>query len=728
VRQGFACRIIEKKGLNLQIVFLKLFFPTPVKMNRLIKIFCTMFILTLTACQSENNPLLLPFNTPFETPPFHKIRHEHYVPAFKAGMEAEQREIQALVANPAPADFENTIEALARSGQVLGRVSRIFYPLNNAETDPGMQEIAREVAPLLSDHRNDILFNESLFARVQAVYEQRDSLELTPEQATLLERTYLSFARNGASLQGEARERLREISRELSELSLKFSDNVLAETNAFVLHITDENDLSGLPESQVEAAAQAAQSREMQGWVFTLHAPSLFPFLQYADNRELRRKIFTAMSRRGYQGNEYDNRENVERIVNLRLERAMLLGYSSHADFVLVERMAENADNVNRFLDELLQASYPAAQKELEAVQAHAQKTGADFQLMPWDWSYYAEKLRKARYDLDQELLRPYFRLEDVKQGIFGLTHHLWGLSYRENQEIPVYHPDVKAYEVYDAQERFLAVLYLDFFPREGKSGGAWMTSYRSQEKVNGMDVRPLISVVCNFSKPTPTRPSLLTFNEFNTFLHEFGHALHGIFSDVTYPGLSGTSVYRDFVELPSQIMENWALERGFLDMFARHYETGEGIPGELVDRIIASKNYNAAYAMVRQLSFALADMGWHSITRPLEEPVDVFEARAMEPAQLFPRLENSMMGTYFEHIFAGGYAAGYYSYKWAEVLDADAYQVFRENGIFDKTTAEAFRSHILSKGGSEHPMVLYKRFRGSEPTIDALLERDGLK
>ena len=697
-------------------------------MNRFNKIFCVMFILLMSACQPDNNPLLAPFTTPFETPPFHAIRHEHYVPAFKAGMAAEQHEIQALVNNPAPPDFENTIEALARSGQVLGRVSRIFYPLNNAETDPGMQEIAREVAPLLSDHRNDILFNEALFARVQAVYDQRDALELNAEQATLLERTYLSFARNGASLKGDARERLREISRELSDLSLKFSDNVLAETNAFILHITDEKDLSGLPESQVEAAAQAALSRELEGWVFTLHAPSLFPFLQYADNRALRQKMLTAMSRRGYQGNEYDNRENVERIVNLRLERARLLGYPSHADFVLVERMAENAGNVNRFLDELLQASFPAAQQELEAVQAHAQTLGAGFKLMPWDWSYYAEKLRKARYDLDQELLRPYFRLENVTQGIFDLTHRLWGLSYRENKDIPLYHPDVKAYEVYDAKERFLAVLYLDFFPREGKSGGAWMTSFRSQERVNGQDIRPLVSVVCNFSKPTQTRPSLLTFNEFNTFLHEFGHALHGMFSDVTYAGLSGTSVYRDFVELPSQIMENWALERGFLDMFARHYQTDEAIPGELVDRIIASKNYNAAYAMVRQLSFALADMGWHSITRPLEAPVDVFEARAMAPAQLFPRLEDSMMGTYFEHIFAGGYAAGYYSYKWAEVLDADAFMAFRENGIFDQATAEAFRGHILSRGGSEHPMVLYKRFRGSEPAIDALLERDGLK
>lgn len=687
-----------------------------------------MILLVMNACQGDNNPLLKPFNTPFETPPFDVIGHEHYIPAFEKGMEEEKKEIDQIVSNPEVPTFANTIEALARSGSLLSRVSGIFYPLTDAETNPQMQEVARHMAPLLADHGNDILFNEALFARVKAVYDSREQLDLSPEQATLLEKTWLSFARNGASLDEGSRQRLRELSRELSELSLKFSDNVLAETNDYFLHITDESRLSGLPESQIEAAAQAARSRQLEGWVFTLHAPSMVPFLQYADDRELRRELFVASSRRGFRGNENDNRENVKRIVNLRLERARLLGYPSFADFVLVERMAQNASNVNGFLEQLLKASFEPAKNEIQQVQQHAWKSGADFQLQAWDWTYYAEKLRQQKYDLDQEMLRPYFQLENVIQGVFGLTNRLWGLRYTENKNIPVYHPDVKAYEVYDGDDKFLAILYLDFFPREGKGSGAWMTSFRAQQKRDGKDIRPFISIVCNFSKPTDSRPSLLTFNEFNTFLHEFGHALHGMLSDVTYPGLAGTSVYRDFVELPSHIMENWAVEREFLELFARHYQSGEAIPADYIDKIIASRNYNAAYAMVRQLGFGITDMAWHSITQPLEEPVDVFEARAMQPAQLFPRLEDAMMGTSFGHIFAGGYAAGYYSYKWAEVLDADAYQAFREKGIFDRSTADAFRQNILSRGGSEHPMELYKRFRGKEPSIDPLLERSGLK
>jgi peptidyl-dipeptidase Dcp len=698
------------------------------KMSRLQKFFIMMILFATTACQEQSNPLLSSFETPHQTPPFDKILHEHYLPAFEEGMRQEKLDIQAIIDNDEPADFYNTVEALVRAGKLLSRVNAIFFNLNIAETDSKMQEIARQVSPLLADHRNDILFNTELFNRVREVYQQRDILDLTAEQQTLLQKTYLSFQRNGANLDEKSRERLREISRELSELSLIFSDNVLAETNSYILHITDEQKLSGLPESQIEAASMAARKRELDGWVFTLHAPSIMPFLQYADDRELRQEIFSAHSRRGFNGNEYDNRQNVERIVNLRLERAKLLGYPSHADFVLVERMAENAGNVNQFLDQLLKASLPAAKKEVEQVQQYASELGADFQIQAWDWSYYAEKLRKQRYDLDQELLRPFFQLENVKHGIFELTNILWGLKYVENKQIPVYHPEVYAYEVYDEQDIFLGVLYLDFFPREGKSGGAWMTSFLSQEKINTLDIRPHISIVCNFSRPTETRPALLTFNEFVTFLHEFGHALHGLMSDVTYRGLAGTSVYRDFVELPSQIMENWAVEREFLDMFAKHYQTREAIPVELVDKIIASRNYNAAYAMIRQLGFGLADMAWHSIREPLDVPVADFEARAMAPAQLFPRLEKAMMGTFFEHIFAGGYSAGYYSYKWAEVLDADAYHVFRQNGIFDRSTARSFRENILAKGGSEHPMMLYKRFRGSEPSIDPLLERSGLK
>lgn len=678
---------------------------------------------------SENiNPLLREFNTAFGTPPFGDIRHEHFLPAFKAGIAEGLQEIDFIARNTEAPSFENTVAALSGSGRTLNRVSNVFYPLNDAETDTQMQEIAREAAPLLADYHNDILFNQGLFERVKAVFAKREELQLSAEETTLLEKTYRMFVRNGAGLDAASKARLREISRALSELSLKFDDNLLAETNSWFLHLSSKDDMSGLPESQLEAAAAEASKRGLEGWVITLKAPSMWPFLQYADRRALREQVFRAANRRGYNGNQYDNREVIRQIANLRLERANLLGYATHAHFVLEERMAESPQKVKDFLQELLEAARPRAMKDLEEVQQLAQETGADHPIEYWDWYYYAEKMRKARFDFDQELLRPYFELDHVIEGVFELAGRLWGLRFVPNKKIPVYHQEVTAFEVYDEHDSFLAILFLDFFPREGKSPGAWMTGFREQERLHGQDIRPLVSLVCNFTRPTETKPSLLTHGEFNTFLHEFGHALHGMLSQVTYSDLSGTNVYRDFVELPSQIMENWAVEREYLDLFARHYLTGERIPAEMVEKIVATQNFHAAFAAMRQLAFGLNDMAWHSITEAETNEVAAFERAAMEPARLFPPVSDTLVSGSFAHIFAGGYAAGYYSYKWAEVLDADAFRLFKEKGIFDRSTAAAFREHILSKGGSEHPMVLYKRFRGSEPTIDALLEREGLR
>jgi peptidyl-dipeptidase Dcp len=698
--------------------------------NQMRKYCYILFMMTfaMSGCSENTNPLTTAFKTPFETPPFDLVRHDHYAPAFREAIEQGLQEVKKVATSAEAPTFQNTIEALARSGELLSRVSDIFYNLNSAETDARMQEIAREVAPWVSDYSNDILFNKELFERIHTVYDQREALGLNPEQYTLLEKTYRSFYRNGALLNEDGQSRLREISRELSELSLRFQDNVLAETNAFLLHLTNEKDLAGLPETAVDAAAQLARSRNLEGWAFSLHAPSYLPFMQYADNRELRQRLFMAYAMRANQDNEYDNKEILQKIANLRLERARLLGYPTYADFVLEERMAENPGKVNDLLNQLLTAARPNAEREVEEIRRLAADFGAEGELMPWDWSWYSEKLRKQRFDLDEEALRPYFELESVKQGVFELTRRLWGLNYVRNRKIPVYHPDVDVYEVYEEDGAFLAILYLDFFPREGKSPGAWMTSFRSQQKQDDKDIRPHISVVCNFSKPTGTRPSLLTFQEVTTFLHEFGHALHGMMSDVTYPTLSGTSVYRDFVELPSMIMENWAVEKDFLDLFAVHYETGERIPEEMVRKIIEARNFNAGYGILRQLGFGLNDMAWHSITDSVVSDIFSFERQAMQPAALLPAVDQVLVSPAFAHIFAGGYAAGYYSYKWSEVLDADAFRVFRENGIFDRETAASFREHILAMGGSEHPMTLYKRFRGQEPAVDALLERDGLK
>jgi len=689
-----------------------------------------MMVLLAVSCQdnTDSNPLLSKFDTPYQTPPFDKIKHEHYKPALDSAISMARHEIDAIVNNPAEPTFENTIEALDRSGKLLADVSNILFNLNEAETDSILQQIVIEASPILTDFSNDINLNPDLFKRVKAVWEKRDSLKLTAEQQMLLDKTYKGFVRNGANLNEADKEKYRAISRELSELTVKFNQNVLAETNSYKLHITNEADLAGLPQSLIDAAAYTAKQKGLDGWVITLDYPMYGPFMKYADNRELRKQLYMAYGSRCFKGNEYDNQKIAMRIANLRLELANLLGYPNYATFVLENRMAETPERVNEFLDQLVEASLPAARDEVKEVEEFARQQGFKGKLERWDWSYYSEKLKNAKYSYNEEELKPYFQLEKVIDGVFLLANKLYGLTFSPNANIPVYHPDVKAYEVYDGSGRFMAVLYLDFFPREGKSGGAWMTSFRSQYRDNGKDVRPLVSIVTNFTKPTDKQPSLLTFYEFSTFLHEFGHALHGMLSDCNYTSLSGTSVYRDFVELPSQIMENFAVEKEYLDLFAVHYQTGEKIPQELVQKIIDSRNFQAGYFSLRQLGFGVLDMAWHTITKPVTEDVDSFEKKVLNPLEVLPPVKGTNMSVTFGHIFEGGYAAGYYGYKWAEVLDADAFEVFKEKGIFNREVAQSFRENILSKGGSEHPMTLYKRFRGQEPTIDALLKRSGLK
>ena len=693
---------------------------------------CLLAVLLTTQCKNktdmtDNNPLLQEFNTPHQTPPFTQIQTAHYIPAFTAAMEEGRAEIKAIIDNPATPDFNNTIEALEKAGNKLSRISSIFFNLNSAETSEAIQEVAREVSPLLSEYGNDIWLNEALFARVKAVYEQKDKLTLSTEQATLLDNTYKGFVRRGALLNAEDKQKYRNITAELSKLSLQFGENLLAETNDYKLHITDEADLAGLPEAVREAAQQLAESEGKEGWMFSLHAPSMLPFMQYADQRELREQLFRASTKRGNQDNQNDNKANILRQAELRLAKAQLLGYRSHADYVLEERMAQSADKVNAFLNELFEKSFPFAQEDVAQVAAFAKQQGLEGELQRWDFAYYSEKLKTSLFDLNEEMTKPYFQLEKVKAGIFDLTNKLWGLSYKLNKDIPVYHPDVFAYEVFNRDEQVISVLYLDFHPRKGKQGGAWMTSFRDQHMENGQNIIPHVSVVCNFTPPTASRPSLLTFNEVTTFLHEFGHALHGMLSEVTYESLSGTSVYRDFVELPSQIMENWALEKEWLQDVAVHYQTGETMPEDLIQKIIAADNFQSGYLTVRQLSFGFNDMAWHSITEPIATDAISFEKAAMAKTELFPEVAGSCFSTAFGHIFDGGYAAGYYGYKWAEVLDADAYALFKEKGIFDQATAESFREHILSKGGTRHPMDLYVAFRGAEPSVEALLLRSGL-
>lgn len=689
----------------------------------------TALILLLASCaeKAEKNPLLGSFQDPHQTPPFDRIRTEHYEPAFKQAIEEAKQEIKTIATSSETPDFENTIVALDQAGTRLNNISSVFFNLNSACTNEEMQQIAQRISPALTEYSNSIYMNPQLFARVKQVYENKDNLELTPEQQTLLRDTWKSFIKGGANLEGKDRERFQEISIELSQLGLKFDENTLAETNGFTLHITDEKELAGLPEGAIEIAAMTAKEKGLEGWLFTLHAPSYVPFMKYADNRALREKMYRAYSARGNKDNAWNNNEIIRKMTALRLEKAHLLGYNTYAEFVLADRMAETPEKVNSFLTQLLAASHPHALAEKKEVEEFARRNGFTGELQRWDWSYYSNKLKQDKYALDDEMLKPYFKLENVQQGVFGLANQLYGLTFKEVNNIPLYHEDVKTFEVYDRNGEFLAVLYTDFFPRESKGGGAWMTEFRGQHKLGDQNIRPLVSIVMNFTKPTESKPSLLTFDEVTTFLHEFGHALHGMLSQCTYNSTGGTNVYRDFVELPSQVMENWALEKEWLDSWAVHYQTGEKIPQEYIDKIRRAANFQSGYQSDRQISFGIVDMAWHSITEPLTGSVQAFENQAMAPTESFPVVDTSSFSTAFGHIFGGGYAAGYYSYKWAEVLDADAFSVFQEKGIFDQATAEAFRKNILEKGGSEHPMILYKRFRGQEPSVNALLERSGL-
>jgi peptidyl-dipeptidase Dcp len=610
----------------------------------------------------------------------------------------------------------------------LGRVSSILFNLNSAETTKELQAVAQEVSPLMTRFSNDITLNEKLFSRIRTIYDSKDSIGLTTEQLMLLERKYRNFMLGGAGLDENSRQRFREISEELSRLSLTFEENVLEETNSYEMHLTEHKDLAGLPEGIVEMASQEAKTRGKEGWVFTLHFPSYVPFMQYSEKRELREKMLKAYSSRAFRGNDHDNRDLVMKIVNLRLELAVILGFGNFAEMVLGDRMAETTGKVVTFLEELFAASHPAALRDFKNLKEFAVKNGHKGDIERWDWAYYSEKLKKALYDIDDEILKPYFRLENVQHAVFDLATKLYGIKFIENITIPLYHSEVKTWVVTDPDNKFLSILYIDYHPRPGKSGGAWMTSYRDQRIESGEDIRPFISIVTNFSRPTETKPSLLTFNELTTFLHEFGHALHGMLSKCTYEGISGTSVMRDFVELPSQFMENWAFEQEWLNTWAEHYVTGEKIPHDLVKKIKEASTFNEGYGCDRQLGFSFLDMAWHTIENPVEINIADFEASALERTNLFPEIETANMSCSFGHLFGGGYAAGYYGYKWAEVLDADAFSHFKETGLFNRDTADSFRKNILEKGGSDKPMSLYVKFRGREPSIDALLERSGLK
>lgn len=673
------------------------------------------------------NPLLADFATPFQTPPFHLIAPEHFLPAIQAAIEEAQKEIESIKSTPLPT-FENTIEALDRSGKKLGIISAIFFNLNSAETNAEIQKLAREISPLLTEHANNILLDQELFLRVSQVHEQKESLSLSPEQKTLLEKTYKSFVRNGAKLDSGQADQLRKIDQELAQLSLKFGEHVLAETNKFVHFIENEEELEGLPEGAKEAAAQIAEEKGQAGkWAFTLDYPSYIPVMTYAKNRELRKTMFFAFNTKCSKGDDLDNQQVIKDILRLRNERAQLLGYESHAQFVLEERMAKSPKTVLDFLESLLEKATPKALADVEEVARFAEKLDGITQMQRWDFGYYSELLKKEKYALDDELLRPYFKLEHVINGVFQTAERLYGLKFIPNSSIPVYHPEVTAYEVLDQQGKFISVFYADFFPRSGKRNGAWMTSFKGQYQENGVDSRPHVSIVCNFTKPTKTKPSLLTFQEVTTLFHEFGHALHGMLAAGTYESLSGTHVFWDFVELPSQIFENWCYEKECLDLFAIHFETGEKIPEELIEKIKNASNFQQGYQTLRQISFGLLDMAYHSQEPSSIQDLGKFEAEVMKKTDVLPRVEGTMVSTSFSHIFQGGYSAGYYSYKWAEVLDADAFELFQEKGIFDPETASSFAKNVLAAGGSEHPEILYRRFRGRDPKPDALLKRAGL-
>ncbi len=674
------------------------------------------------------NPLLGIWKTPFETPPFELIEITHFRPAVEISIKSASEEISAITENPEPPGFRNTIAALDRTGERLGNITAILFNLNSAETSKELQQVVRDISPLLTRFSNDITMNRKLFERVNAVWKSKESSDLDTEEKMLLEKSYINFILGGAGLDDIKKSRFREVSEELSRLSLIFEENVLADTNSFELHLTDINDLSGLPDGVREMASMEAGKRNKEGWVFTLHFPSYIPFMKYSDRREFREKMFRAYSSRSFHGDEHDNRHVALKIASLRLQLAQLLDFRNYAEMALIDRMADSVVKVETFLEELHKASSPAAHRDFNNLKTFALENGHSGPLERWDWAYYSEKLQKSKFDIDDEILRPYFVLENVQKAIFDLASALYGISFVKNTKIPVYNSEVRTLEVLDSNGSFLAILYFDFFPRPGKNGGAWMTSFREQRAAGGEDIRPLVSIVANFTRPTDTRPSLLTFNEVTTFLHEFGHALHGMLTRCNYQSLSGTSVARDFVELPSQFMQNFAFENEWLSTWAVHYETGEKIPDELIRKIKDSSTFNEGYACNRQLGFAFLDMAWHTITSPVIDDIAAFESSAMSKTELFPPAEGLNMSVSFTHIFGGGYAAGYYGYKWAEVLDADAYKHFKETGIFNRETAASFRRNILEKGGTDKPSNLYKSFRGKEPTIDAFLERSGLK
>lgn len=682
---------------------------------------------------NRKNPFFEPYNTPHDTVPFDRIALDDYEEAFMEGIRRDDEEIEKTVNNPEEPTFENTIVRIDNEKgnhyyDLLDRVSNVFSCMLSAETSDELDELAQKMSPILTKHSNDVRLNKRLFERIKYVYEHHR--ELTPEEKMLLDNCYDGFVRSGALLNDEDKERLRTLTEEASMLSLQFSQNLLKENKAFKLHITDKAQLDGLPDTAIEAAAQNAAEENEEGWIFTLDYPSYSPFMTYSKQRELRRQLYMAKNTECTHDNKENNIEICKRIVNLRREIAQLLGNDTYADYVLKHRMASNTQNVYKLLNDLIDAYKPTAEKEVEEIRELAHKLeGDDFTVEPWDFSYYSHKLQMERYNLDAEMLRPYFELKNVIKGVFGLATTLYGITFKENTDIPVYHPDVKAYEVFDKDGSYLAVLYADFYPRKGKQGGAWMTEFQGQWiDRKGNNVRPHVSVVMNFTKPTAEKPALLTLGEVETFLHEFGHSLHGMFANTRFESLSGTNVWWDFVELPSQFMENYAVKKDFLRTFAFHYKTGEPIPDELIERIVKSRNFMAAYGCLRQVSFGLLDMAYYTKQTPFTEDIVAFEKKAWEKAMVMPQLKDTCMTVQFSHIMAGGYAAGYYSYKWAEVLDADAFSVFKQNGIFDQKTAQSFRDNILSKGGTEHPMTLYKRFRGQEPTIDALLERNGIK
>jgi peptidyl-dipeptidase Dcp len=692
-----------------------------------------LIALILLSCNSNKpvmneNPFFTDFGTPFEVPDFSKIKNAHFMPAFREGMSRQMEEIKTITTNPDPASFANTIEALDYSGSLLTKVSSVFFNLASANTNDSIQSIAKEIAPLLSQHRDNISLNVELFQRVKAVYDQRDGLGLTTEQMKLLDKTYKKFVRGGANLGAADKDKFRKINEELSVLSVQFGDNLLKETNSYKLILEKTEDLAGLPQFVIDGAADAAKEEGMEGkWLITLHNPSIFPFLQYSSRRDLREKVFTARINRCNNGNSEDNNKIVSRIASLRVEKANLLGFPTHAHFILDENMAKTPENVYILMNQVWNAALPVSKQEVVDLQAMADTEGGNFKLEPWDWWYYAEKVRKQKFDIDEEALKPYFKLENVQQGMFDLATRLWGLKFNVRTDIPKPHPEAVTYEVTEADGSHIGILLMDFFPRASKQGGAWMDSYRDQYVKDGKNISPVITMVMNFTKPAGDLPSLLTYEEVETMFHEFGHALHGLFSKCTYPSVAGTSVARDFVELPSQIMENWCSEPEVLKSFAKHYQTGETIPDDILKKMKESEFFNQGFVTVEYTSAAFLDMDWHTLTDSTPQNVATFEKASMDKIGLIPEIIVRYRSPYFAHIFDGGYSAGYYAYQWAEVLDADAFEAFKEHGIFDPVTAKAFRENILEKGGTDDPMKLYVQFRGKEPSADAMLRRKGL-